>query len=426
MAETALGLGILVGKPQSVSLDEVKVLPLRPTFALSKNIAKELSGLGNEDPKIVVVGAGALGSQVILNLARQGFGVWSIIDNDRLLPHNFSRHALSQIFEGQNKAQSLALEINALLNDGMAASWYPLNILDADQFRQLQDVFDGADVIIDLSASHSVARTLAQAEFTMGRICGFLSPNGRYLALLSEGQARSIRLDDLEVQLAVHVAEKEQFQDMYKRADGLVTYAGSCRDISFQLPQDVVAMHAATASQFIKKNYTSVEPSINLWEWSATNFSLAHSALKTYSVIVEQKNNWAFRTSEHALIKMRYYRRCHLPNETGGVLLGKIDFDTETIYIGTVLPSPPDSIEWPTVYIRGVKGLLQQVERFKEVSGGDLSYVGEWHSHPEGHSANPSEDDRKALEGLKSEIWIDGVPGIIAILGDKGTLNYLI
>ena len=46
------------------------------------------------------MGAGALGSQVIITLARSGFGNWTIVDEDDLLPHNLARHALNGFYVG--------------------------------------------------------------------------------------------------------------------------------------------------------------------------------------------------------------------------------------------------------------------------------------------------------------------------------------
>ena len=54
--------------------------------------------------KVVVVGAGTLGSQIITTLARSGFGTWTIVDEDDLLPHNLARHALNGFYVGHSKA----------------------------------------------------------------------------------------------------------------------------------------------------------------------------------------------------------------------------------------------------------------------------------------------------------------------------------
>jgi integrative and conjugative element protein (TIGR02256 family) len=127
--------------------------------------------------------------------------------------------------------------------------------------------------------------------------------------------------------------------------------------------------------------------------------------------------NWSIRISSHAVHGMRYHRRRNLPNETGGVALGRIDSNRKIIYVATILASPPDSVQWPTAYIRGAQGLEEAVGRLNRLAGGDICYVGEWHSHPEGHSSEPSEDDRKAHRGITHEMGRAGLPGLVLIQG---------
>ena len=57
---------------------------------------------------------------------------------------------------------------------------------------------------------------------------------------------------------------------------------------------------------------------------------------------------------EALLAKLSSLREPKLPNETGGVLLGSFDVERRILYIADALPSPPDSEEWPTLYIRGL------------------------------------------------------------------------
>ena len=67
-------LGILIGQHQSSDLDKIPVRPLQATLSLSKQFAQRLSGNPLDDPKVVAIGAGSLGSQVILNLRATRMG----------------------------------------------------------------------------------------------------------------------------------------------------------------------------------------------------------------------------------------------------------------------------------------------------------------------------------------------------------------
>ncbi len=171
------GFGTVLGAPQSKDLDRIGLAALRPTFALSKSFAGLLSGGHNDNVKIAAVGAGALGSQTVLNLVRQGFAAWTVIDHDNLLPHNLARHALSWMHEGHNKAESLANEICGLLNDPEIAKALPFDVIRHGQGEgKCVEELTRADFIVDFSASHAVAHFLATADFSAPRICVFLSP----------------------------------------------------------------------------------------------------------------------------------------------------------------------------------------------------------------------------------------------------------
>ena len=97
-------------------------LPLHvfnPVPDLTRDRARALSG--HDDPpevRILAIGAGALGSQTILHLTRSGFGRWTVVDRDVLLPHNVVRHALSRVAVGREKAPAVAYIANDLVEDG--------------------------------------------------------------------------------------------------------------------------------------------------------------------------------------------------------------------------------------------------------------------------------------------------------------------
>ena len=93
------------------------IMVVKPISMLNVNMAQKLSGIKREEKKYLVVGAGALGSQVITNLTRLGIGKWKILDRDILLPHNLGRHALFAEHTPRPKAAILADQLNLLMDD---------------------------------------------------------------------------------------------------------------------------------------------------------------------------------------------------------------------------------------------------------------------------------------------------------------------
>ena len=84
----------ILGINQLKKGDTISVDMLNPIFSLSSESAAQLNGFSSRDQRTVTaVGLGALGSQVFMNLVRAGYGKWTLIDEDVLLPHNLARHS---------------------------------------------------------------------------------------------------------------------------------------------------------------------------------------------------------------------------------------------------------------------------------------------------------------------------------------------
>ena len=137
----------------------------------------------------------------------------------------------------------------------------------------------------------------------------------------------------------------------------------------------------------------------------------------TTPVTVEAKG-WKVRYDAKLVGSMKAKRVAGFPNETGGVLFGVLDRERKTCSVVMASLSPPDSHSWPDAYIRGSSGLKQQVDHVGELTAGQLQYIGEWHSHPPGHSNNPSQLDREALEILRRIMAREALPAIAFIIGE--------
>lgn len=136
-------------------------------------------------------------------------------------------------------------------------------------------------------------------------------------------------------------------------------------------------------------------------------------------VTTRQFGGWKLCYDPVLLETIQDLRAAKLPNETGGVLIGAFDYHRKVVYVVDTVPSPPDSQEWPTLYIRGSKGLQAQVESISQTTKGMLQYVGEWHSHPDGFTCRPSSDDKKVFSWLTTWIALDGAPALMAIAGQN-------
>ena len=116
-------------------------------------------------------------------------------------------------------------------------------------------------------------------------------------------------------------------------------------------------------------------------------------------------------------------REHHLPNETGGILLGYHDLNINAIVVVDALEAPSDSRSSPGHFERGVEGVASAGREASRRTAGIVGYVGECHSDPKGHGADPSADDFYQLVYLALGMAQDGLPAVSLIAGDKGDLR---
>ena len=116
--------------------------------------------------------------------------------------------------------------------------------------------------------------------------------------------------------------------------------------------------------------------------------------------------------------KLRSMRLKSFPTETGGILLGYYDLNVKAVVIVDALPAPTDSKSSRTSFERGVAGLAAAVEDAARRTAGVVGYLGEWHSHPPGHSSHPSQDDILQLVYLALGMADDGLPAVSLIVGE--------
>jgi integrative and conjugative element protein (TIGR02256 family) len=420
-------VGVFINVDENKMGDKVLLRTLNFHFNFSREDAARLNGIPEpSNLKVAAIGLGALGSQVFINLIRAGFGKWTLIDYDILLPHNLARHALIDFCVGQSKAQCLSLIANSITNRQDTAQAINADVLHPGEHKgEIEKALKDSEVILDMSTSVPAARYLAlDVDSEARRVSLFLNPSGTDSVLLMEDKDRNFTLDFIEMQYYRYLCENNLSAHL-SSSEGQIRYANSCRDVSSSMPQDLVALHSAICSRGFRTALPSDIPGAVIYQSNPNNITVNRIDIELYPVL-EFNNKWKIKTDNKCLDKIFHHRSNKLPNETGGILIGSFDIQRKIIYVIDTILAPSDSKEWPTVYIRGCQGLKQKVDEIMNITNGMLIYVGEWHSHPDGYSCDLSDDDKKALALLSSQMIIDGYPSLMLITGDKSQYSFYI
>jgi len=410
---------IIGGDADRSLLEGIGVDVLNPTFELSRSGAALLNGVEPSELKLTAIGMGALGSQVADNLVRAGFGVWTGIDPDFLLPHNVARHEMTSQEAGASKVDGMQARLNSIFYEQAMPMTIEADLLHpGDKEQAIRRALEEGDVIVDMSANQAVARHLAHLDIETRRCSVFLNPSGSDLVLLCEDKRRKVRLDWLEYQYYRVLIREPALIDHLRAQEGQVRYARSCRDLTSRVSQHHVAMHSGIAAAALQEVLRSDGAFVGIWtsdkKLNVCCFEVDVLAAQEFSA-----NGWRILTDGYFLKKVALLRQAKCKKETGGVLIGSFDHKNRIIYLVDTIESPPDSEEWPTLYIRGCEGLKAATEEIVRRTDGQLQYIGEWHSHPDGYASDPSTDDRKVFSWLSEHLARDGNPPVMLIAGQR-------
>ena len=434
--DVGLDIGVLLGDSiqgitLSFSLQQEKngentfIQLFEPILDITPSISAEFNNIDSSYLKsnFAMIGAGALGSQILQNFVRMGYGQWTIIDNDNLLPHNITRHILKRNTIGFNKAYALACTLNNIFDITQVKHIEgDFLTLEINQLEQIKNV----EAIVDVSTSLPVARKLAlETEIDTRKLSVFVTPSGNDSVLLCEDDKKEITLDALEAQYYRAILNEPKLANHLQGNQGTIRYGGGCREISNRIPQDIIALHASILSKQIRHSLSINNAQISIWI-ANENSSVDFIAIPTSQTITENINDWYIIYDKNFIKKVTEIRAKKLPNETGGVLVGFFDTQRKRIYIVDTLESPSDSIETPWSYIRGREGLSEKINQVKNLTAHIVDFIADWHSHPDTVSVQPSTDDKLLLEHHANIMRDDGLPGIILIVGKSSQLNWII
>lgn len=379
--------------------------------------ARRQSGLHNEGPKGVLIGAGALGSALLNFWTRSGWGEWVVADHDHVKPHNLTRHAALQCQVGKPKVQAVS-ELNGWITGGAM----PLQVIDADatSFDQtVTSALSGAQLVVDASADLGFPRAVSGKDDVGRHVSVFITPDGNGAVLLAEDADRSVRLLALEGQYYRQVISTDWGKRHLTGHLGSYYSGASCRDISYALPYSRVLVHAACLSEQIQRIGEYAGASISVWQRDPETGETRAYRSEASSVRQIRFGNLGVLIDQGLEEKLFGLRAQKLPEETGGILLGYFDLTLKVLVLVDACPAPSDSDPTCMTFRRGVKGVPERVQEVSDLTAGIVGYVGEWHSHPPGCPAALSSDDVFQLAGLALGMAEDGLPAVSLIVSDN-------
>lgn len=393
---------------------------------LSVKKAQEVSGSENLLGSALVFGCGAIGSKVVMHLIREGYNKFTLFDGDKIEPHNMVRYGLTDEVIGMNKASALEITAKNLFKaDKLKILGLPINgnyFFENEKLRKLQETYDW---IIDFTASSAFENYFIKKEMEPGnqvaKAC--LVDSGKIGMLLIEGKDRNPRIDDLRILSQAMYQEYSFISDWLvgeyenrKKASILISVGVGCNSETTIISDDLISLHSASFVRGLKdadrrKNERD-GGSIYLTRLNHENFELNSNCWEVKPLIILQDLNsgiWEIRIKNGLDTIMKAEMGKAMPKETGGIMIGQINYKTKCIHVTDIVLAPPDSEANETCFIRGVEGLPDIIDEHKKNSGQTFGYIGEWHSHPKG-PMGLSIKDVQTMKGFKREYKKTGVP----------------
>lgn len=395
--------------------------------------------------KLLFFGCGAVGSKLILHLARSGQGSMTLVDEAQLSPHNMVRHGLSFEGVGKNKAEALKEAIEGVfyaddITDVMAINDSALSVLRGDR----KGLLDEHSWLIDATAASSLLDVVSQAELPEGISCCRveIADEGRLGFLSVEGPDRSPRLDDLRAALFDQAIVDDDLsrwlrenRQRREREFGAVleeiNVGLSCSSETMRLADEDVSLHAAAFSRGFRhaakgagRNGGGIQIS-RLDSEGAPGASVGWIDVAPVTVLRAKNDpDWEIRLKGGLERNLVAILEEAAPAETGGLLVGFVSLKTKTVYVTRALSAPLDSMGSPGEFVRGVEGVPEEFSRIAERTGGVLHYVGDWHSHP-GGGPKLSHTDEETADDLRHDLRGASLPAHLIVATDGGLHPYV-
>ncbi|MCD2452009.1 MAG: Mov34/MPN/PAD-1 family protein [Methylicorpusculum sp.] len=429
------GITFTSDQNRRLQLTRTSVFPLVLIQKVSQQLLAETSdrNLNEADRRkeIAMIGCGSLGSKIALHLARSGHGPFRLYDKDCFSPHNTARHAVANSAAAEFMLPKVWLTEDLLKQVGANVTQVNNSLEDVISILQTKpDLFAKCNgLIIDATASSSVQDALCmvrQKHFGAPLLQVALYGRGKIGFFGLEGKDRNPRVDDMVAQLYQLGLDSSPIGAVLYQATNFdrINTGQGCASFSMKMSDAKISLFSAGISErasqlldngipkdgeFLVGLLTEDGLGVNWLRQPTTKIEVLH---------IGDKSKWELRIPAALKDQMRMETEQRRPLETGGVLIGHINWGRRTIYVTGLLPPPTDSEFRTDEFVLGIQGLKKQISVIEKTTSHTLTYLGTWHSHPNGGAA--SGKDRSTLAELTRERG--NVPSVCLIYRPHGLL----
>jgi proteasome lid subunit RPN8/RPN11 len=424
---------------QRVTTPWVQVYDGRPESIRSRAARRPTQKLAEK--KILLLGGGGLGAPIAEHCIRSGAALLHIVDSGTVSPGILSRQPYEDADIGRHKAEVLAARLGRI---------YPGNkVTGSVDDITLSDIFSVAslqkyNLIIDATANRAVAAMIERSQrdehapwpalitvainqqATHG--VAAVTPRGAVgagvdlLRRLGLSTCMSTALGDVHAAFFPRRDGRLNFRPDTSCSD--TTFIGSTTDISALASQ---LLDSALARPDTLRDPVGAEPAhrslsiIRLGRDDEPKAARVVLDLPPDHVEMDHRQVYEVRVDENAMETMREHVRASANGRTpggghtGGLLLGQFDSAGRIAWVSQATGLPPGSTATSLTIKLGVGEVQEFLDDRNRRSGGLLTLIGFWHTHP-GGSADPSDEDRATMrECVASPEW-PLAPALLLIL----------
>lgn len=194
--------------------------------------------------RIVLIGAGSLGSSVAESLLRMGVCELGILDYDWVMMGNLSRHTLSMQAVGHKKAKALAAHLNECMPDAKVRAF---DTVFPPHNEQLKQAVRSYDVIVDCTGDDAVLDALASFDWKSEKLFVSLAMTWRAEGLCAYAASES-SFPAIDAKSQFAASPTPSVNDLDAHIEGI-----GCWHAVFPATADDVQLWGAIGSKFIRR-----------------------------------------------------------------------------------------------------------------------------------------------------------------------------